>query len=120
MGNRRLSLAVSLLGSMVALVACSKKSESQALTAHKVQAVSAATKALGQGCNTGGASECLTGFCVATGLKRDQGYFCTRQCATTDDCPDRWNCVQLAPDTPGACSPPSDWVSAVAEARHAN
>lgn len=64
-------------------------------------------RAVGESCVEGGHTSCESGRCVhAPGAELGQGYFCTRACIETAECPAGWPCVMLDAHTrEGLCQP---------------
>ncbi|QSQ26144.1 hypothetical protein JY651_14950 [Pyxidicoccus parkwayensis] len=88
------------------------------VTEHQPVPVAQATRAVGEACDTGGASECRSGICLRTGADPATGHFCSVQCQDEADCPRTWRCTRLHPSAGGrACMPPEGWKSTVAETR---
>ncbi|RKG81649.1 hypothetical protein D7V88_26120 [Corallococcus terminator] len=63
--------------------------------------------AVGESCVEGGDSSCESGRCVhMPGAGLGQGYYCTRECTRTAECPAEWPCVKVAPGvSEGLCQP---------------
>ena len=60
-----------------------------------------------ESCVDAGDSACLSGRCVhASGAGLGQGYFCTKACTQSEECPAGWPCAILDPTTrEGLCQP---------------
>jgi len=75
------------------------------------------SKAVGESCEDHGASECLSSLCLAVATARSsQGHICTQVCQRDTDCPDQFNCGEIAPRTL-ACIPARTWVERAATPR---
>lgn len=74
-------------------------------------------KQVGEDCTAHGYTECISGLCLHAVPIRGQGYFCSKSCLDSSECPRDWRCVQVMPGSsgPGVCQPPAGWVSAPAE-----
>ncbi len=71
------------------------------LSEHKVLASSNRELAFGGDCGAVGSAGCATGLCLKTGPKRNEGYRCSKSCATDQDCRDGWACSQVYPSAAG-------------------
>jgi hypothetical protein len=92
--------------------------EPAVLTDHVPVQAAAPTRAVGESCDTGGASECRSGFCLRISPDPRKGRVCSALCKDDAGCPRTWRCTQLHPSAGGqACTPPEGWEGAVAEPR---
>jgi hypothetical protein len=83
------------------------------------EAVRVATQHLGQDCSAAGYRACVSQLCGHFSPAPESGYFCTRKCATSVDCPQDWNCAQVFPSEAGSlCVPPAGWHARVAILRN--
>ena len=102
-------------------LACSNGSSRDAapFSEHRpTRQVTAATQHLGEDCATTGYQACLSQLCGHFGAAPEAGYFCTRNCSSSLDCPRAWNCAQAYPAPDGMlCIPPSSWDAGVAVVR---
>ena len=88
------------------------------LTEHRPLQASGASKELGEDCAQHGETECRSRFCLHVSPDRNAGYFCSRSCATSQDCPLDWSCAQIYPSAQAsACVPPPNWASKLAAVR---
>ncbi len=116
-----------VVGALLVAVACGVGVQSfqyfysgseQVFSEHRPLQVSRATKQLGEECTEHGGSECLSSFCLHVRPDRNAGYFCSRSCATSFDCPMDWSCAQIYPSAEASfCVPPATWQARVAAAR---
>ena len=83
---------------------------------HRPQtAVTVATKHLGEDCSSAGYQDCVSQVCGHFAAAPESGYFCTRSCTSSIDCPRGWSCAQVYPSDDGRlCIAPSDWDGGVA------
>lgn len=80
------------------------------LSEHRPIAASAPSKQLGESCTENGGSACFSGLCLHVSADRNAGYFCSRTCASSQDCPREWNCAQIYPAADASvCVPPANW-----------
>src|SRR5207248_1212479 len=77
--------------------------------------VNIATRHLGEDCTAAGYRYCISQLCGHFASAPESGYFCTRKCGASVDCPQQWNCAQVFPGPGGSlCVPPAAWHAAVA------
>lgn len=78
----------------------------------------AVKRAAGEDCSATGRDGCGNGVCLHIEPHVNRGYFCSKQCAVDDDCPESWACRVMVPgDAVSFCVPPRGWRAAVASAR---
>jgi len=88
------------------------------LAEHRPLEVAAPSKELGESCTENGGSACFSGLCLHVSPDRNAGYFCSRACTSSQDCPKEWNCAQIYPAADAsACVPPASWESKLAVAK---
>lgn len=116
----RLSLIVEACVAAVC-VSCSSGTTTDArpLAEHRPSAlVAAAARHLGEDCATGGYRSCISRLCGHFAPAPESGYFCSRACTRSVDCPRDWNCAQAFPAPGGSvCVPPAGWRAGVAVPR---
>jgi hypothetical protein len=122
--HKRSLALLAAVGSVLLVIACgiglSTRDESSKpgplFTQHQPLTVPSPTKAVGEDCALNGASVCLSGLCLHSKPDKDVGYFCSKTCTNSRDCPSNWQCVQYYPGSDNqACVPPASWVAAVAQ-----
>ena len=69
---------------------------------------------LGEGCTAAGYAACLSQVCGHFAAAPESGYFCTRTCAASGDCPRDWTCSQVFPGAENICVSPASWDGGVA------
>lgn len=84
--------------------------DASVLGIHQFLAAAHPTKQLGEDCSVGGGSDCKTDSCIHVSPQPDQGWFCSRSCASAGECPSRWNCSEFYPGV-RACIPPDKWTA---------
>ena len=99
-------------------LACSKGNHQDAVPfgEHRpTKQVTTATQRLGEDCAATGYQACLSQLCGHFGSAPEAGYFCSKGCASSQDCPRDWNCSQVYPGPDGMlCIPPASWDAGVA------
>jgi hypothetical protein len=71
-------------------------------------------KQVGEDCSIQGKTECVSGLCIHASLERQGGYFCSKTCSVTAECPKDWKCGPISPNETDVniCLPPKNWKSA--------
>jgi hypothetical protein len=74
---------------------------------HRFQAVSAASREVGEDCTANGQSICRSGLCLRVSRGRTPRYVCSQPCPNGDAvCPTDWTCRQVVPaPEPPVCVP---------------
>src|SRR5215472_14829056 len=117
-----------LTAALLAAVACGVEigihhapgAEAPIFAEHRPLKAGSPSQHLGESCDAGGESECFSRLCLHVSSDRNAGYFCSRGCTNTYDCPADWSCAQIYPSADAsACVPPRGWVSKLAATRSA-
>src|SRR2546426_12697661 len=91
-------------------------SDSEPFREHRPSLATSATRQLGEDCTLNGYAICLSGLCGHFAVSAGTGYFCTRKCDVTENCPQNWDCNQVHPSAK-ICVPPSSWNGGAAALR---
>lgn len=115
---RALLLCVAVLGSSN----CSRGGPEEPgtppqLTVRQAVVSAAPTRAVGEDCTRGGASECRSGRCLHYKPEPGGGYVCSRTCASDAECPEEFSCRSWYPGEEGWCTPPASWAARPARDR---
>ncbi|WP_181790751.1 hypothetical protein [Myxococcus llanfairpwllgwyngyllgogerychwyrndrobwllllantysiliogogogochensis] len=79
---------------------------------------SSPSKQVGESCDSGHGTACISDICLHTRPEPGVGYFCTQRCESDAQCPQDWRCGQVFPTKGGElCVPPEGWTGAAAEPR---
>lgn len=107
---RRMFLFVVLFGSL--FCACEKldtpKQADRLTTRQALSKAASPTAEIGESCIANGESNCKSGLCLNVLIANQQAYVCSVPCRTGNECPNKWDCAEVAPAT-SVCIPPQNW-----------